>query len=210
VDAVCCALAQPVLRRPAGANPISTLGYGYDAIGNVTSLSDAVNPGADRTFTYDFIDRLLGMPNVSQQNAVYDGSGNMWLNPNVSGASGPVRSSTYAADRLLRVDTGLPPSFAFSQTLDYDVYGNVTRRGSASFAFNDAQQMRCALCGQANEIQYAYDGQGMRVSSSQSGRTTYFVHGSGGNLMWDVAPDGEVKEYIYAGGRQIAVRRVVP
>jgi hypothetical protein len=70
--------------------------------------------------------------------------------------------------------------------------------------------MRCALCGQANEVQYAYDGQGIRVSSTQSGRTTFFVHGSGGNLMWDVAPDAELKEYIYVGGKQIAVRRFLP
>lgn len=90
------------------------------------------------------------------------------------------------------------------------MYGSITRQGSTTFAYNDAQQMRCALCGHPNQIQYAYDGDGMRVSSTQSGQTTFIVCGSGGNLMWDVAPTGEVREYVYVAGKQAAVRRFMP
>lgn len=106
------------------------------------------------------------------------------------------------------LDTGgnIPLSFSYG----YDVYGNVTSQDSTTFAYNDAQQMRCARCGTANEVIYAYDGAGMRVSATLSGGTTFFVYGNGGNLLWEVAPNGEFKEYIYVAGKQAAVRKVTP
>jgi len=38
----------------------------------------------------------------------------------------------------------------------------------------------------------------------------FVVHGNGGNLLWEVAPNAEFKEYIYIAVKQAAVRKVTP
>jgi uncharacterized protein RhaS with RHS repeats len=92
----------------------------------------------------------------------------------------------------------------------YDVYGNMTGNGFNSFAFNDASQMRCARCGQSDEIAYEYDGLGLRTRVRQSGVATDFVHDANGRLLWERAPDGAIKEYVYLSGHQIATRQQNP
>jgi YD repeat-containing protein len=203
---------RPQSINAGGAAPVSSLSYGYDLIGNVTSLTDAAIPALNRTLGYDPIDRLTSAVSRSGLGAAtYDGRGNL-RNQSLGRAS--LSLSYDGSDRLIQA-TGTLLSDQFgtipiSLTYGYDVYGNVTNQGSATFAYNDAQQMRCARCGTANEVTYAYDGAGMRVSSTVSGGTTFFVYGNGGNLLWEVAPNGEFKEYIYVAGKQAAVRRVTP
>ena len=196
----------------SGATPVSSLAYGYDAIGNVTSMTDAAIPSLNRTLGYDAIDRLVAANSrIGLGVATYDGRGN--LRSHALGRAS--LSYTYdTADRLtLASGTFFSDQFGsipMSLSYGYDVYGNVTSQSSATFAYNDAQQMRCARCGTANEVIYAYDGAGMRVSATVSGGTTFFVYGNGGNLLWEVAPNGEFKEYIYVAGKQAAVRKATP
>ena len=63
-------------------------------------------------------------------------------------------------------------------------------------------------------MHYQYDAQGTRVVSSRSyGGSNYtntFMYGAAGNLLWETASSGEVKEYIYVDGKQVALRRARP
>jgi hypothetical protein len=76
-----------------------------------------------------------------------------------------------------------------------------------TFAYNDASNMRCANCGQANEVTYGYDGSNMRVSSTKAGVTTYYVYGLNGSLLSELTPGVNRKDYIYLHGKQIAVHQ---
>jgi len=175
-------------------------------------MTDAAIPALNQTLGYDAIDRLISANSrIGPGFAAYDGRGN--LRSQALGRA--ALSYAYDSSDRLTQATGsffsdqfgsIPVSLAYG----YDVYGNVTSQGSTTFAYNDAQQMRCARCGTSSEVTYAYDGTGMRVSSTVSGGTTFFVYGNGGNLLWEVAPSGEFKEYIYVAGKQAAVRRVTP
>ncbi len=66
--------------------------------------------------------------------------------------------------------------------------------------------MTCANCGSANEVDYQYDGDGMRLSATpKGGMPTYFVYGQGGHLMMEATPTKSLKEYVYVSGKQVAV-----
>ncbi len=82
--------------------------------------------------------------------------------------------------------------------------------GSTNFRYDDASAMRCARCGTANEMTYAYDGANIRVHARSSAGYTYFVHGHDGSLLWEEASDGSVKEHVYVSGREVAVRQRGP
>lgn len=93
-----------------------------------------------------------------------------------------------------------------SYTFGYDAYGNVTNNGTVTFAYNDAPNLRCANCGQPNEILFDYDGKNQRVRLQKGGAATIFVYGQGGQLLWEETANSNLKEYIYLGGKQVAVR----
>ena len=197
---------------------VSKLSYNYDEIGNVRSVTDSVVTGNNWTLEYDPIDRLFratGLNTSQQGGARFDGRGNI-----LSKAMGP-SSLTYSYDPTTDLLTSVQGVRIFegpngvtttpvSYSLSYDLLGNIANRGGTQFQYNAAQQLICARCTTANEVRYAYDGQGMRVSTSQGSGATVFVYGSAGNLMWEVAPNGETKEYYYLAGKQVAVRRLRP
>jgi YD repeat-containing protein len=201
---------------------ISELRYGYDRIGNVSTVADAGDPGASRVLEYDPLDRLssVGRPSLSGF-VTYDGRGNIRSNLS-SVRNGNAQSIDYiydpVNDRLSRIDIlnigvgvgGGLPTQPIQVNFEYDSYGNVTRKGSSAFSYDDARQLKCSDCGTAQETVHAYDGLGMRVSSRTGGRTTYFMYGQSGQLLWEESATGEVKEYVYAGRRQIATRSARP
>jgi hypothetical protein len=46
----------------------------------------------------------------------------------------------------------------------------------------------------------------MRVRSTKSGVSTYFIYGASGSLLAERIPTSDLTEYIYLGGKQVAVR----
>ena len=179
--------------------------YAYQGNGNVSAIDDSVDPNYFRTMVYDGVDRITNVNNAPWGNGTftYDGRGNI-----LSQVLGSTFTMGYtydgSTDRLS--STVGTKVYNFS----YDVYGNVTGNGFTTFAYNDASQMACARCGQADEIAYQYDGLGLRTKVQQSGASTYFVYDANGRLLWERAPDMSIKEYIYLAGHQIATRKQTP
>lgn len=208
----------------SGIAKITNLTYAYDPVGNVSKMTDTVINGNNwELIEYDAVDRLTAaIPRVGVvggQNAyfgvsvTYDGRGNirtkrtgldsLWYqyDPGTDLLTGISRSSC---------DPGEFGGSCTTSPYSYDLFGNITRRGETTFQYNAAQQLVCARCFTASEARYTYDGQGMRVSTLRASNTTVFVYGSAGNLMWEVAQNGEIKEYYYVAGKQVAVRRLRP
>jgi YD repeat-containing protein len=174
--------------------------YLYDGLGNVTSISDSVDASYNRSMSYDPLDRLAGISGPWGNGVIsYDFRGN------ITGQSfGGLFNLNYtynpATQRLLSVSGNRSYSF------NYDVYGNVIGNGATTFAYNDAQNMRCANCGLPTEILYEYDGKNQRIRQRKAGVDTFFVYGAAGQLLWEETPNVNLKEYIYLGGKQVAVR----
>ena len=176
--------------------------YGYDGVGNLTSVSDTVDSSYNRTLGYDGVDRLTtAIGSWGFGGFSYDGLGNITQQV---GGSFLNLTYTYTANRLRSI-SGVGTTL---RIFGYDVYGNVQENGLGGlFAYDDALNMKCANCGLPHQSAYAYDGAGTRVSMQYTGGTTYFVYGSGGNLLWEKLPSGTIKEYIYLDGKQVAVRQ---
>ena len=168
--------------------------YGYDHLGNVTSIADTVDASYNRTLGYDPLDRLTTV------NGPW-GGGTIAYN-----ALGDISSQVFGSFNLTYSYSSRLEQVGGSKTykMSYDMYGNVTGNGTTVFAYNDASNMRCANCGQANEILFDYDGANQRVRLQKGALQTYFVHGHGGQLLWEETPSASVKEYIYLGGKQVA------
>ncbi len=168
----------------------------YDPVGNLTSVVDRANPANDRIYGYDVLDRLVSVRDGSgQTDAIsYDGVGNITQR----GAAAPT-SFEYDASNRLVATTG-----AKAQTFSYDARGNITSNGTNTFEYDERSRLRCIDCGAPGEVRYLYDGAGVRVARTQSGRTVYEVHEPSGNLIAEIADDGEYQEHFYLDDRRIA------
>ncbi len=178
--------------------------YGYEGNGNVSSIFDAIEGTYSRSMAYDGVDRLTNVNGPWGTGLVsYDGGGNI-----LGQSLGSTFSMGYTYDSVTNRLLSTVGSKVY--TFAYDAYGNVTGNGFTSFAYNDASQMRCARCGQGDEVGYEYDGLGLRTKVQQSGGATYFVYDANGRLLWERNPDDSIKEYVYLAGHQVAARTQMP
>jgi len=178
------------------------LTYTYDDMGNVTGITDGLEPQYARTLSYDGIDRLK---TASGQ----WGAGSIAYDPvgNITSKSIGNESLSYnydATNKLLSV-TG-NKSFNYS----YDSRGNVRSRGGRSYYYDLSDRIRMV----GNNITYDYDGNGLRVRKTvedavgRSDVTEYF-YANNGNLLGDYSQDGlTFVEYVYLGSQLVAMRDV--
>jgi len=195
----------------SGTTTVADFQYSlYDGLGNVTKFEDFFEPANTiPSLGYDQVDRLLSWDDSSapavQRRFSYDGVGN--LTSQSVGSSAMTYS--YDASNRLNSITGTGGARSYP-SFSYDVYGNITNNGSQSLAYDDAGNMTCARCGQADASGYLYDGLNMRVRAQKSGATTYFTYGLDGNLLSELtlgAGGGvDLRDYVYLAGRQVAVR----
>jgi YD repeat-containing protein len=189
----------PIKLAIGSSTNIVSSNYSYDNHGNVLSIIDASDASYNRTLSYDKNDRLTGAIGSWGSGAIaYSGDGNIQSQQ----LGGMNLNYGYSGENRLTAISG-SKTYAFS----YDVYGNVSGNGVNTFAYNDASNMRCANCGQANEVTYNYDGSNMRVSSTKAGVSTYYVYGLNGSLLSELTPGVNRKDYIYLHGKQIAVHQ---
>ncbi len=178
--------------------------YGYDGLGNVSSISDSIYSYYSRTMSYDNIDRLTAANGPwigsSTGTITYDAVGNV----KTLTLGGSSLSYTYnPATNLLQGVSG-----SKTATYSYDPRGNVVGDGSTTFNYDDASTMQCAKCASADQVLYAYDGDKVRVRTQKSGASTYFMQDRSGHLLWELTPGEKVTEYVYLAGKQVAVRQL--
>lgn len=173
--------------------------YGYDGVGNVISISDAVDTSRNRTLGYDNLDRLTNAAGPWGAGTIsYDGAGN--INSQNLGSF----SLSYSYDtnnRLTSVAGSRSASYA------YDSRGNLAARSGVSYSHDLAGDLRCADCTSPNRTDYTYDGM-QRVAVTKAGVTTYEFRGSSGELLAEYTPSvsNRLVEHIYLNGKLIAQR----
>jgi YD repeat-containing protein len=170
--------------------------YTYDPVGNVKAITDQFDFRQTMAMGYDEnnqLSRTDGPWGVAS--LTYDFVGNI--------KTFTFNSSTvdysYAANKL---------TSAGSRNFSYDGYGNVTADGQSSFQYDDAPNLTCVNCPAAGAVTYVYDGNNRRVSRTQSGVTTYYVHIANGDLITEYTPStNKGMHHIYVNGKRIASKR---
>jgi RHS repeat-associated protein len=165
-------------------------------------------PNRSQSFTYDSLNRILAATTTATNSTdladcwgeayVYDNQSNgggAWGNlTNINGAS----PSSYngCTQETLSVSASAKNQISSN---GYDLSGNVTSSGTASYTYNAESQ----LTGAAG-ITYEYDGDGRRISKSNG--KIYWYGGGSDPINETDASGNTTDEYIFFGGIRIARR----
>ncbi|MFN3692674.1 MAG: LamG-like jellyroll fold domain-containing protein [Candidatus Paceibacteria bacterium] len=190
-----------VVEHSATSSPVATtttiqnIAYTYDAVDNITQITDTSTTLAAKTvqFTYDDLNRLTrasttvasSTPFLEQY--TYNAIGNLLTKTG---------QGTYSYAGTGFANPHAPTTIGTS-TLTYDQNGNLASYNGVTYTSNYKNQLT-TLTKNSTTTKYTYDHQGQRLEKARgTGTTTY---ASGG---YEVAPTG-VTKYIYAGGELVA------
>lgn len=162
-----------------------SLGFGYDAVGNLTKLGTAQSVAAPAIrFGYDALGRLTRTEDGPTQAAIdvyaYDATGNRTAHTTAAGTAAYTYPTT--SHRLTGV-AGVPRT--------YDAAGNTTAiGGTRGFAYNDANRMSLVQQSGVTTRQYAYNGRGEQVRHYLGTTNTYTVYDEAGHWLGDYDDSG--------------------
>lgn len=162
-----------------------SLGFGYDAVGNLTQLGSAQGMATPAIrFGYDALGRLTRTEDGPTQAAIdvyaYDATGNRTAHTTAAGSSAYTYPTT--SHRLTDV-AGVPRT--------YDAVGNTTAIGAnRGFAYNDANRMSLVQQSGVTTRQYAYNGRGEQVRRYLGATNTYTVYDEAGHWLGDYDDSG--------------------
>ncbi len=185
-------LPQELKIKDGGTN-IAKLTHYYDANANITSINDGVTSAANRTMTYDNVDRLKTASGIwGSGSYTYDALGNI----KTKNEGSDTISITYDSSNLVD-DVAINSSV---NSFSHDVFGNVTSNGDQTFTYNRAGNM---LTSSSPSITNWYDGHNRRVRVLEGNNNSYTMYGTSGSLLH--RKDGGVQsDYIYAGSMLVA------
>jgi RHS repeat-associated protein len=197
--------------------PHVVLTYGYDAKGDLTSVSD--NLGTAVAYSYTVRDQLAGAslsvngvlgPNASFG---YDDAGRLTSETRQDGTTGPTVGTAFGYDDVNRLTSiahtssaaGSLSSFAYG----YDAADRLTSYsgpdGTLAYAYDDTNQLT-GVSGSATES-FAYDGNGNRAGGgyatgagnrlTSDGTYNYTYDAEGNRLTKTRISDGQVTSYTY-------------
>jgi hypothetical protein len=185
-----------------------TLTYGYEDVGNVSSITESTRAGMNQGFTYDALDRLRVANGFwGAGNFEYDIRGNRA----VKTIGNQTTTYHYEGTNSNRLSYA---SGAEAATFDFDNRGNMTLDGGRILTYTPFDMMATATTSGAVTT-YRYDSDNLRSLRIGPGGTNYYVHGAGGQLLAEYQENcpGQVslnRDYIYLGGRLVAAVRPAP
>ena len=175
------------------ADPVS----GHNA-GHVYAIANNLNSSRSQNFTHDQVNRIKTAGTFATTgtycwgydfSSSYDAWGNLISQP---GASAYTGCSQY-----------IPPAFSANGNnqlsgFTYDASGNTSSDGVNSYTWNAESQLKAGA-----GVNYAYDGDGRRVSKSNG---KLYWYGSGGEILAETDAAGNtLNEYVFFGGQRIAM-----
>ena len=186
------------------------LTYSYGAAGSnngqISSISDYVQPGRSITYTYDALYRMTNAATAGSASfpawglgESYDRYGNRLSQSITSGCTGiscPTNTVTISASN----NNQLASPYA------YDASGNMTNDGNNTMAY-DAEGRAVTASGGLGSGTYTYDGNGLRVKKVAGSTTTVYIF-SGAKVIAEyqngAAPSSPKYQYVYAGRALLA------
>lgn len=133
-----------------------SVGYGYDAVGEITELTNGDGTEVLAQYSYDALGRLTqtkdGATGTPIETYGYDATGNR--TELTTNAGTHVYSYPVDSHRLAAVD---------DETRGYDASGNTLNTGTREFVYNDANRMRQVVLAGSEAENYVYNHQGERI-----------------------------------------------
>jgi YD repeat-containing protein len=172
-----------------GSTTIASVAYTLDDAGN---RMQRVDQQGTHTYAYDDLYRLTSVtyPGPSTTGYAFDAFGNRTSMTDSAG------TTSYTYDDADRITAVQPPSPAPAVSYTWDDNGNLTNRGSDTFAWDYEDRM---VSGTVNSVTstYTYRGDGLRDSRTVGMVTTTFT--------WDIAAGLPVvlddgNQYLYGAG----------
>ncbi len=186
---------------------LKQLSYSRDNTGNITVITDVLNPANNKSYTYDALSRLtLANGQWGAITYAYDPTGNRTYETTDTG------STTYN----YTINTNKLSSSAGEKTFtfNYDNNGNtifelggVTPPLQRNYVYNQNQRMIQAVEGTDTIGEYVYNGNGQRVKKYTNNGTQcrIFHYDKNGMLIAESSSSGTIKaEYIYINGQPLA------
>ena len=173
--------------------------YTIGPSGNITAITDTLDPNRNKTFGYDDLYRLTSAAGIyGTASYTYDKVGNR-LTKTLNSETDNY-AYTPATNRLGNI-TGANP-----QTFAYDANGNITAKGSKTLAYN--QNNRLIQVAENSTVlgEYTYNGNGQRIKKTAGDDTIIFHYDIFGNMIGESTPDGNfIEQYIYLGDERLSV-----
>lgn len=174
---------------------------GYDADGNILSISRSDLTAGQRTssYVYDDLNRLSSATSPGlwgTESYGYDALNNL---VSLTNTDGEADYGYDASNRLTAITRGGAPIHTFG----YDDRGNTVQRDGATLNFDQANR----LVGIQGKDGYLYDAAGRRVRSEdgQGHPTKYWAYNGAGKLMFAYDPGTtQGTDYIYLGSHLVA------
>jgi YD repeat-containing protein len=178
--------------------------YVYDANGNVSSITDALDPARSKTRGYDALDRLTSATSASfGGNGIHQFSYDPLDNLRSWTLGGVKDLANYVYDPSNRLTSVLNTGGAAVHSFTYDLQGNLSNKNSVPHDFDFGNRLR-AVPGLES---YRYDGLGRRVMSAKaSGAQTLWQYSQAGQLLfaWKGPTAQTTHEYVYLAGSLVA------
>jgi YD repeat-containing protein len=147
--------------------------YVYDAVGNVTRITDTSNSGQVLAFQYDALNRLL----TATTTLVGNGQYSQYYAYN---AIGNITSKSDVGSYTYVVTKPHAATSAGSYLYQYDANGNMTTRTENGVAFTqnwNVENRLSSVSASGVSVTFVYDGDGNRVKKTENGVTTVYVGG---------------------------------
>ncbi len=175
-----------------GATTYQSLSYSYDNVGNIATITDAIN--GNQTFTYDDLNRLAGAAGAyGSLSYTYDKIGNMTFNSQLGAYTYPASGANSVQPHAVIAAGG--------NTYTYDANGNMSAGAGRTFTY-DVENRPISITASGAAVALVYDGHGSRVMKTAGSTTTVYVGG-----LYECT-NGVCEKYIFAKGKRIAKKTV--
>ena len=171
---------------------LQDLAYEYDAVGNITKVTDAIRVETSN-YEYDDLDRLKKayITGVYTQEWTHSPIGNItWRKDN-----GVQTNYTYNPTTRPHAVTQVG-----STSYGYDNNGNMTSRTGGTLSYDYENRLTQVISGTVT-TNYVYNGDGARVKKVVGSTATYYV----GN--WYEVTNGAVTKYYYFGSQRVVMKQ---
>jgi len=193
-----------------------SLQYGYDSMGNVKTIADALptfgmHTNQTQSFGYDEQDRLTSATGPYAPTTpiayAYDQIGNMTCNSYLSACT--ASSPNYVYNDPLHIHAVTSVTNTAGRSYGYDLNGNMNARGGDTLTYDLQNRLISYAVNGGSTTTFGYDGDGGRVKKSNGVSTTVYI----GKLFECVAPcySGGVwsgTKHIFAGANRIASKPI--
>lgn len=178
------------------AGAVQNIDYSIDDAGNITSISDLIDPSKNRTYSYDDLHRLTGIN--GETNYTYDDIGNR-LTKTINGQSDTYYYYVDGTEQTNIIDsiTGDNP-----QVFSHDDNGNITGIGTMILEYSPQTNRLTQVLGKGF---YTYNANGQRVKKVVGGITTIYHYDFNGNLIGETSNNSANKDFIYLGNQRLTM-----